>query len=265
MGGGYKSILRNKNKTDFNLAEDSKRKESIDQADHLELISNIATQAPYPVLTFQVRNDKKTLIKTELKNEETYRVENLGISNYEKLSYSDSLLDGSADTSIDVAEGQDIPLNKPMYIYVFLKNTKRLISADIKYEFEIADQNDKYENPDFAKLQKSIITHNSLAGDIISVTNFDVYSADRDKRLKLQNQVEFDANSNKYDKKPEILYTSDRTTSETPTDGNIVDDGSANYKVTFRYKRKRGFLPLFLIQLLGDFKVVACQEWQILL
>ena len=239
-GGGYKSILRNKNKTDFNLAEDSKRKESIDQASHLELISNTATQAPYPVLTFQVRNDRKTLIKTELKDEETYRVENLGVSDYEKLGYSDSLLNpADYDTCTDVSEGQDIPLNKPLYIYAFLKNTKRLISTDIKYEFEIADQNDKYESPELAKLQKSIVTHNSEKGENISVTNFDVYSADRDKRLKLQNQAEFDANSNKYDKQPEIFYTSDRTTSETSTDGNIVDDGSANYKVIFRYKRKR--------------------------
>ena len=238
MGGGYKSILKNKGNFDFDLAEDSKRKESIDQAKYLELINNTTDKSPYPVLTFEVRDDKKTLIKTELYKESTYTIQNASGTSYKEWGHSPSLLDTFDEGTYDkIGEGENIPINQSTYIYAFLNTGRRKVNVNIKYEFEIAD-NVYASDENFARLEKSLITHNSKEGESISTRTYDAYSQQRDKRLKMLDQAGWDKNSKGYEKKPEIFYTSDKITQIKKTDGNILDDGSTNYTAIFRYNRK---------------------------
>ena len=239
-GGGYKSILKNIDNADFDLAEDNKRNESITNANYLELLSKKTNKAPYPVLTFEVKNNRKTLIKTEM-IKGSYKITNTTGADYEKWGYSNTLFESFDDEAYTkVNEGNDIAINKPTYIYAIFKLDETEKNVNVKYEFQHADKENEYEkDQEFAQLEKSIVTYNSKKGDKITINKLDIYAPDRDERLKLINPNEWDRQSIKYEKKPEIYYTSDKHKQEKSTEANIIDDGSINFTVIFRYKRKR--------------------------
>lgn len=234
-------LFPNSSVAKFGIKDSENRDFAIDNAEYLKIVNGSkSSKSKFPIFTFEVRDEEKTLIKFE-ETSGNYKIpENdpEGIT-YSKWGKANKLLKTFEDGDYEpLMKGVSYQVDGPTYLYAFIKTVRRRINVDVRYEFEGVD--DKYEtDKQFAKLEKSLLTLHSRETETFSVRRFDAYNENRDERLKMSYESDWNKNKVGYERVYKVFYTSGKNSDEREaTHSNILDDGSDTYTVIFRYSRK---------------------------